>query len=69
MKPRKYLKGHTLTLYEALHAMGTGAYVMLHDKPMHPGWGMAMQARVLKAFCERGFITAANINPEWEKKQ
>lgn len=68
MKHRKYIKGQPLSFARAVRTMKEGRYVMLWDRPLHPGWGLSMQTLVLLNFCSRGYVSAAKINPKWKAK-
>lgn len=67
MRPRKYAIGRVLSVGAAISEMTAGRYVMLFNRPMHPGWGLSMQTRTLAGFCAQGSVRAAKITPEWKR--
>lgn len=69
-KPRKYLKGERInTLLDAVLEVTCLNYVMVLDKPQHPGWIMSQPLGVLNGQVYRGHIYRALLNPEWVKWQ
>lgn len=69
-RPRKYLKGDTITTIGDLTAtLNWERYVFLWDKPKHPGWILSMQYRNILYLLGRSAFRFAIKNPDYREPQ
>jgi hypothetical protein len=69
MHIRKYLRGEQITHpLDAAHRIFEGKWLMVGEKPMHPGWCMGWSLNVMRTQVAHGRLYAADLNPNWTAK-
>lgn len=65
-RARKYLKGEPIVrISDAIGAILSGDYIMVRDKPTHPGWAGSWSLHTLRQFVSNRWLHYAIINPAW----
>lgn len=63
-RPRKYLKGEKLDLFEVVAFVMAREYVMQGDRPIHPSFMMSRRLNDLSNCAKAGMFFRAIPNPE-----